>query len=69
MNGDSPCNQGGEGVPALGNVRAKALRHGVGRGREGLEAGPSVLDAAGQEALGSPEGQAFPSLWITRIIC
>ena len=42
MNGDSPCNQGGEGVPAVGTVRAKALRHGVGRGWEGLEAGPCL---------------------------
>lgn len=70
MNGDSPCNQGREGVPGVETARAKAPRHGAGVGG-GVSGGwpLSILDAVGQEALGSPEGQAFPRPPITRIIC
>lgn len=39
MNGDSPCNQGREGVPGVETARAKAPRHGGGVGRECLEVG------------------------------
>ena len=67
MNGDSPCNQGREGVPAVETARAKAPRHGGGRVFGGWPL--SIRDAVGQGALGSPEGQAFPRLLITRIIC
>lgn len=66
MNGDSPCNQRREGVPPVGTARAKAPRHGRGGGgggEEGVFGGwpLSLLDAGGQGALGSPEGQAFPT--------
>ena len=53
-----------------GNSESKGSEAWGGEGQGVLGGWPlSVLDTAGQEALGSPEGQAFPSLWITRIIC
>lgn len=67
MNGDSPCNQGREGVPAW--ERQEQRLQGMGEVRSVGGWLLPTLDAIGQGGLGSPTSRAFPSLLTSRIVC